>query len=196
MLIDSGFAYWKSGDNSRALLLFRHGLKELDAMQDQCNTDPVYSLQNRVGHTGMWVHNMTAGRSVRGDFSEPTAGFCSDFEPLPEGKRRVTPIDYILVSFVEFEEASGLGDELFRTYLERGRNSPYLVVRISMLDRNFRRRIKNLVVKGMFREIVQLVSCLLAMREHGSDGVDERMVIRVGEMETPEVTDNPSVSIN
>ena len=189
LVIDAGFAYWKAGDNRRAHSLFKEGLAELDAKQDQCDAEPVYSLQKRIGHTGMWVHNMAGGGSVPDGYSEPNPGFCSVLEPLRGESLRGTPIDYISASFVDFEEASGLGDELFLTYMDRGKTSPYLAVRISFLEKILRWRLSELETVGLYGDIIDLVSCVLALQEYTSKDSEKRSNVLVEDVEIPRVTE-------
>ena len=168
MTVDKGFASWKSGDNQRALDCFKGGLEELEAMQSEVDSDPVYSLQKRIGHTGMWVSSQAAGRSVPEDYSEPTPGLCSDLEPLKREKNRGTPLDYIVASFVDFEEICKLGDALFVRYADRGAGSEHVAVRVSFLERAFRWRLEKAESDGLLEGIVGLGRCLVETREQMS----------------------------
>ena len=173
MTVDEGFASWKLGDNQRALDCFKSGLEELDAMQPDVDSDPVYSLQRRIGHTGMWVSSQAAGRNVPEDYSEPTPGLCSDLEPLKEERDKGTPIDYIFAQFVEFEEICKLGDALFVRYADRGTDSEHVAVRVSFLERAFRWRLEKVESGGLLEGIVGLARCLVATREQMSRDAGE-----------------------
>lgn len=179
MIVDEGFACWKLGHNQRALDCFKSGLEELEAMQTEVDSDPVYSLQRRIGHTGMWVSSQAAGRSVPEDYSEPTPGLCSDLEPLKGEKDKGTPIDYIFASFVDFEDICKLGDALFVRYAERGTGSEHVAVRIGFLERAFRWRVEKAESDGLLEGIVGLARCLIATREQMSRdaGSSEEVIV-------------------
>ena len=168
MTVDEGFASWKSGDNQHALECFKSGLEELEAMQTEVDSDPVYSLQRRIGHTGMWVSSQCAGQSVPEDYSEPTPGLCSDLEPLKGEKGKGTPIDYIFASYVDFEEACNLGEALFVQYGDRGTGSEHVAVRVGFLERAFRWRLEKVESDGLLEGIVELARCLVITREQMS----------------------------
>ena len=168
MTVDEGFAFWKSGDNQHALECFKSGLEELEAMQTEVDSDPVYSLQRRIGHTGIWVSSQCAGQSVPEDYSEPTPGLCSDLEPLKGEKGKGTPIDYIFASYVNFEEACNLGEALFVQYADRGTGSEHVAVRVGFLERAFRRRLEKVESDGLLEGIVELARCLVITREQMS----------------------------
>ena len=183
MIVDEGFASWKSGDNQHALECFKRGLQALEDMQSEVDSDPVFSLQRRIGHTGMWVSTQAAGRSVPEDYSEPTPGLCSDLEPLKGEKDKGTPIDYVVASFVDFEEACKLGDALFVQHAERGMGSEHVAARVGFLERAFRWRLENVESNGLLEGIVDLMRCLIATRERMSRATGEPEEVIVSDRE-------------
>ena len=185
MTVDEGFASWKSGDDQHALECFKSGLEELESMQIEADRDPVYSLQRRIGHTGMWVSSQAAGRIVPEDYSEPIPGLCSDLEPLKGETDKGTPIDYIFASFVDFEDTCKLGDALFERYADRGTGSEHVSVRVGFLERAFRWRLEKVESDGLLMGIVGLAHCLEITRKQMATGAgkSEEVDLSAGELE-------------
>ena len=169
MLIDSGFASWKAGENARALSLFATGVGDLDAMPLKAGIDPVYTVQKRAGHTLMWVQNTAVGRLSDG-YAEPTPGFCSNLEPMQGERPLQTPIDYILSYLIEFEQTAGLGKEQLGMYAERLKTSPFAIVRCGIYDLVVRSRLKELDMFGYLKDVIALVHALALVQETCVDG--------------------------
>lgn len=162
MLIDAGFAYWKSGDNVRAAGSFGAGIEILDQLQDRATTEPVRSVQRRAGHTLMWVAATQEGKSPK-QFSEPPAAFCSNLEPSQDSA--LTPFDFLVDNLVKFEQNAEAGDALWARYNDRLRFSPFVVVRVTHADVNLRRCLRTLKMDGLLSVTVDIIEGLVLGQE-------------------------------
>ena len=169
LLVDAGYAHWKSSNNAAALAKFCEGIAVLDAMQDESAIEPVRSVQKRAGHTLMWVATSTAGRSAAG-YSAPPPACCSSLEPMPEAPVLVTPIDFIIRYLVDFEHAAGTGSDLFRKFDDRLRNSPFGAVRATHADSKVRQILATVELDGLVAAAVDWVESLVLVKSHLDHG--------------------------
>jgi hypothetical protein len=167
MMIDAGFAYWKSGDNVRAAESFGVGIEILDQLQDRATSEPVRSVQRRAGHTLMWVAATQEGKSPE-QFSEPPAAFCSNLEPSQDSA--LTPFDFLVENLVKFEQNAEAGDALWERYNNRLRFSPFVVVRVTHADVNLRRCLRTLKMDALLSVTVDIVEGLVLGQEFRKKG--------------------------
>ncbi len=164
MLIDSGFAYWKAGDNPRAVDRFAAGLQLLDRVQLDAMVEPVYSLHKRIGHTLMWVEALSSGRPPA-KFSEPPPACCSSLEPMAGERPAQTPVDFSISNLVRFEQSTGSGDVHLRSYADRLRTSPYVTVRAVALQTIIQWRVQHLRTDGFLTDVASLGRALAISQE-------------------------------
>lgn len=169
MLIDSGFAYLKAGDNSHAVDRFAAGLQQLDRVQSDAMAEPIYSLQKRVGHTLMWVQASSSGKPPA-KFSEPPPACCSSLDPMTGEQPDQTPIDFPLLDLVRFERVTGVSDEHFRAYADRLRTSPYITVRVVALETIVQWRVRHLHTAGFLTDVAALVRTLAVAQDTRTGG--------------------------
>jgi hypothetical protein len=152
LLVDEGFARWKAGDNPGALDCLVRGLTAIDRLHADDVDESVYLLRKRAGHTLMWVASSAAGRPSE-RFSEPPPAFCSSLDPMKEAKTPSTPSDAMWVHILQFEFATGLGDEQFRAHEARLKASRYGFTRLTFDSLRLEHRWRSLALED-FVEVV------------------------------------------
>jgi hypothetical protein len=89
----------------------------------------LFSLTKRVGHTLMWVAARSNEESLPGSLKEPSPGFCSDLELLPEKGLEPTPLHAVLLHLARYECYRSLGKSQFERFRHDLRKSPLAFVR-------------------------------------------------------------------
>jgi hypothetical protein len=172
LLIDAGFAFWKSRESSRAIEHFSAGVALLNQLQDRIAIEPLRSVQRRAGHTLMWTAAVTSGSPPR-EFVEPPPGFCSSVEPLPE-LPPLTPIDFIIAHLVALEQALDVGDSCWQLYHDRLRRSLYSAVRVTHANLYVERSLKELLLNDLLSAALDLTESLVIAVQHRDAGHDVR----------------------
>ena len=169
LLVDAGFAFWKSENNEAALQNFVAGVELMDRMEDRAKTEPVRSLRRRAGHALMWVSAATDGR-LPAQFSEPPAAFCSNLDPLPEPVPSLAPFDFILENLVRFEQLATNNDEFWARYRMRLRGSAYGAVRVTHAELSVRRDLAKLAIDELLSAAVDQIESLILAQHHRDAG--------------------------
>jgi hypothetical protein len=155
LLIDAGFAYWKGGDNTMALKQFYDGIELLEQLQPVSDSDEVFLLHKRIGHTMMWVALVSGGETPRPQFSEPPPGFCSDLDPLPSPRPTPTPFEFILADLIRFESNAGDDGPAFRKYSHRLLSSEYGLLRVRHSEIAIRRFLATLELEELLSVAIE-----------------------------------------
>ena len=165
LLIDEGYARWKSEDSAAALPLLHQGLVAIERLPADEVDERTYVLRKRAGRTLMWMASVTNGTPPE-QFAAPPPACCSGLDP-PQGPRETsTPHDIMWAYLVEFELAADLGDTLLRAHERRLTTSEYGVVRVSIGNTLVRHRVKYLILEDLVSVAVRMAESLELCRRY------------------------------
>lgn len=153
LLIDEGYAWWKSGENDRALQRLAEGMTAIEQLPPDDTDDGAYLLRKRAGYALQWMAHAAEGLPPSEQSAPPAFGLCSGMEPVAEARLPSTPEDAMWVHLLEFEFFATRGDRLFLEYEARLSASRYGLVRFSFDRLRIRRCLRNLV----FHDFVEVV---------------------------------------
>lgn len=165
LLIDAGFAYWKAGNSQIALKYFAEGIEALDGIQAQAETDEVFGIQKRAGHTMMWVSAVTAGKQVPARFVEPPPACCSSLDEIPADRPEPTPIEFIIEELVDVEAKIGGNSNLFGRYSKRLLSSRYALLRFAHASLAVEHRLRTLELDGLVEAAIEQAHGFVVARE-------------------------------
>jgi hypothetical protein len=175
LLIDEGYARWKSGDNTAALARLNEGLHSIERLPPDDTDEQASLLRKRAGHTVMWMAGVAGGSPPEG-FSAPTPAWCSRLDPYSGPRVPPTPHDVMWAHLLEFEMAVGLGDDLLRAHEVPLGRSPYGLVRVSVGLIRIRHRLKTLALNDLVELAFDLAEateiCRHYYKEGGLDGAE------------------------
>ena len=179
LLVDEGFARWKSGDNRGALDCLIEGLSAIDLLPFDDADESAYLLRKRAGHTIMWIAKTTSGTPPT-NYSEPPPACCSSMESVKAAGVSSTPSDAMWAHVLEFEFITELGDEQFRAHEGRLNASRYGLVRFMFEQIRLQHRLRNLALDD-FVEVVgdwaeSLAVCRCYYKEGGLGPADPLLV--------------------
>jgi hypothetical protein len=152
LLVDEGFARWKSGNNRAAFDCLVEGLRAIDTLPADDADESAYLLRKRAGHTITWIAHTTAGIPPDG-YAEPPAACCSNLEPVKEVSVPSTPSHAMWVSILKFEFVAGLGDEQYRSHEARLKTSPYGLIRFTFDRLRLQRRLHSLALDDFMEAV-------------------------------------------
>jgi hypothetical protein len=176
LLIDEGYARWKSGDSAVALARLTDGLQGIEQLPSDETDERAYALRKRAGHTMMWMAGVASG-SPPERFSAPPPACCSRLDPVSGPRAPSTPHDLMWAHLLEFEMAVGLSDDLLRAREVQLSRSPYGLVRVSVGILRIRHRLKNLATDDLVELAAELAKATEICRRYykgarGLDGAD------------------------
>ncbi|WP_158930097.1 hypothetical protein [Acidisphaera sp. S103] len=165
LLVDEGFARWKSGDSRGALDCLVDGLTAIDELPADDTDEGSYLLRKRSGHTIMWIANTAAGTPPE-DFSEPPPACCSSLEPMKGAKLPSTPSDSVWTHLVEFEFAAELGDEQFRAHEAQLKASHYGVIRFVFNKLRLQQRLRSLALDDFVEVVGDWIEAIVLCQQY------------------------------
>lgn len=165
LLIDAGFAFWKAADNEKALKYLAEGIEELDGLQAKADTDEVFGIQKRAGHTVMWVSALADGKTPPSQFKEPPPACCSSLNDIPADRPEATPIEFIIANLVEFEESGKGRTDLFRHYTKRLLSSRYSLIRFTHSMLAITHCLRTLDLDGLVESAIEQAHGLVVARK-------------------------------
>ncbi len=175
LLIDEGYARWKSGDPASALGRLTDDLQAIERLPSDEADEQAYLLRKRAGHTVMWMAG-TAEKSPPKGFSAPPPACCSRLDPLSGPRVPSTPSDMTWAHLLDFEYAEQLGDNLLRAHEAQLAKSPFGLVRVTIGMLRIRDRLRTLAISDLVQLAGELVEatelCRVFYKEEGHDGAD------------------------
>jgi hypothetical protein len=169
LLIDEGYAHWKSGNNAAALARLNEGLQSIERLPPDDIDEQAYFLRKRAGHTVMWIAGVADGSPPIG-FSAPPPACCSRLDPYSGPRVPSTPHDLMWTQLLEFKMAVGLGDNLLRAHEVHLGKSPYGLVRVSVGFIRLRHRLKTLALNELVELAFDLTEATEICRRYYKEG--------------------------
>jgi hypothetical protein len=169
LLVDEGYAQWKSGDNRGALDCFVCGLDAIDRLPPDDVDQGAYLLRKRTGHTMMWIAGTAAGDAPK-KFAAPPPAWCSGLEPVKGPKEPSTSSDAMWVYMLEFEFAADLGDAQFRAHEGRLRGSRYGLFRIAFNRLRLQHRLRRLALDDFVEVVADYAEAVEVWRRYHKEG--------------------------
>ncbi|WP_380872103.1 hypothetical protein ACFB49_30510 [Sphingomonas sp. DBB INV C78] len=127
MRMDAAFAMFMVGRHEEALERFEQVIASLEPLQADVETEPVLSLQRRIGGTFSAINHIRDGKlpaSAAGNL----AGFCSIPDRFDTDAPQVPPLDLIIRDLLELELTHAKALDRAKHYAARLRRSPYVVL--------------------------------------------------------------------
>jgi hypothetical protein len=165
LLIDEGFARWKSGDNRGALECLADGLTVIDQLPPDDADQQAFLLRKRAGHTFMWIATKGAGGST-GDFPEPPPACCSNLESMQDTSVPSTPSDVMWEHLLQFEFVAECGTDLFNAHEARIKASPYAPVRFTFNHLRIRHRLRHMMLADFVEVVGDFVESIVVCQQH------------------------------
>jgi hypothetical protein len=170
LLIDEGFARWKSGDNRGALDCLVEGVTAIDQLPADDADESAYLLRKRAHHVMTWIAETVAGTPPKD--SEPQPALCSSLEPVKEAGAPSTPSDAMWVQVLKFEFFAELGNEQFHAHEARLKASRYGIVRFAFNGLRLQHRLRNLALDDFVEVVGDWTDSLaLCQRHYGANGL-------------------------
>jgi tetratricopeptide (TPR) repeat protein len=153
LLIDEGNAWWKAGENDRALQCLAEGMAAIAQLPPDDTDEGAYLLRKRAGYALQWMAHAAEGVPPDEQSTPPAFALCSGMEPVAEARLPSTPEDTMWVHLLEFEFFATRGDRLFLEHEARLSASRFGLVRFSFDRLRMRHRLEKLT----FHDLVSVV---------------------------------------